>query len=89
MLQYLCRLFRLSPTCAPWSTDVDKFLALVVESRLIDQDNLRAACADFTTAQSACALDELCSHLTSKQILTEWQCKKLRQGKWKGFLIDD
>ncbi|HEY3395695.1 MAG TPA: hypothetical protein VGK58_23535 [Lacipirellulaceae bacterium] len=76
--------------CAPWSTKVDKFLALALTSRIVGLNTLTAACADFSTNRlNAGALDELCSHLIAKQVLTEWQCEKLRLGRWKGYLIDD
>ena len=75
---------------APWSTDVDQFLALVLASGLVDQADLREACSDFQAdRRKASALDALCRHLLSKETLTQWQCEKLRKGKWKGFFLHD
>jgi hypothetical protein len=75
---------------APWSTDVDRFLALVLASGLADQTSLCEACADFKVDRTRPdAVDSLCSHLIANYTLTEWQCHKLRNWKWKGFWMDN
>jgi hypothetical protein len=73
-----------------WSTEIDQFLALVLASHLVDQASLTKACADFCVERTdAGAVDELCRYLVANQTLTDWQCDKLRQGKWKGFWLDN
>jgi hypothetical protein len=57
--------------------------SLASPSQLID------ACQGFSiTRDDSSALDELCQHLIEKGLLTDWQCEKLRKGKWKGFFLD-
>jgi hypothetical protein len=72
------------------ATEVDRLLALILSSGLVRFSELRAACVDFDTDRTDhTAFDDLCKHLIAKGTLTEWQCDKLRQGKWKGFYLDD
>jgi serine/threonine-protein kinase len=76
--------------CAPWSTKIDKFLALVVSSHIVELSTLAAACTDFSTnSTDESAISDLCRHLIGKGLLTEWQCEKLCEGKWKGFWLDN
>jgi hypothetical protein len=35
------------------------------------------------------AVTPFCSFLISTNAVTEWQCNKLKMGKWKGFYLDD
>ena len=34
-------------------------------------------------------LAAFCTFLVASQIVTTWQCEKLRHGKWRGFFLDD
>lgn len=69
---------------------VERFLQLVVSSRLAPFIDLCAACEDFhTDYQDDRSVDELCDHLIEKEILTPWQCGMLRRGKWKGFFLGE
>lgn len=74
----------------PWSSEVDQFLARLLASRFLDYDGFRRASAHVSTgARDAEALDKLCTALIDDGVLTEWQCAKLRQGKFKGFHVDN
>jgi hypothetical protein len=35
------------------------------------------------------AISEFCSFLVSGECVTEWQCDKLKLGRWKGFCFED
>jgi hypothetical protein len=73
----------------PASTAVDRFLLLLNLSGLSRCSDVVAACAGFETNRTdESALDDLCNHLLAKQFLTQWQCDKLRAGKFKGFWLD-
>jgi len=72
----------------PASTEVDRFLVLLNSSGIIRCSEVLSACAGFDVSRTDnMALDDLCSHLIATQVLTDWQCNKLRQGKWKGFWL--
>ena len=68
---------------------IDLFLELVLRSGLLTPLQLVAACNGFDVLRNdETALDELCQHLIGKDLVTEWQCEKLRMGKHKGFFLD-
>jgi eukaryotic-like serine/threonine-protein kinase len=68
---------------SPWSSDREKFLALLFASRLFDLHGLEAAIEGQQTSDLA----QLCEHLMSRDLLTKWQCDKLRNGQYKGFFL--
>jgi hypothetical protein len=75
---------------APTNTQCDRFVALLLASGLVQFLELRDACAGFDTNRTDDnALQELCDRLVSRQLVTEWQCNKLRSGKWEGFYLDN
>jgi hypothetical protein len=77
-------------TPPPSITQCDSFLGLLLASGLVSFSDLREACASFDTSRNdEAALEELCNHLIALQLVTDWQCSKLRSGKWKGFYLDD
>lgn len=68
---------------------IDKFLTCALASGLIGFSELRDACAGFDTSRTDDdAVNDLRNHLAAQDTLTEWQCEKLRQGKFKGFFLD-
>lgn len=74
----------------PWSDEVDQFLARLLASRFLSYGDLARACLHVSMmAQDEDVLDKLCTALVDDGLLTEWQCGKLRQGKFKGFHIDN
>jgi serine/threonine-protein kinase len=60
------------------------FLDLLVRSGLLGTRSLSKACC----GKDRYSLDRLCSHLVENGWLTDWQCNKIRDGKWKGFFLD-
>jgi|SRR3972149_5778320 len=77
----------------PWSTEIDKFLAVVLASRLINFKKLKAACCEFGHKEGSNwkqnDLAALCEHLVTSNRLTLWQCKMLLKGQYKGFFLDE
>ena len=74
----------------PWKSETDVFLDLLRRSGLLDKTGIRKARRDVRVdAAGKTKLDKLCSHLVATNILTEWQCIKLREGKYKGFFLDN
>ena len=77
---------------ASWSFEVDKFLSLILKSGLVELEDLNAACKDFLTESSAIGhkqtFDSLCEFLISTNRITQWQCDRLKEGRWKGFFLD-
>jgi len=69
---------------------MDKFVSTLLKSGLLDDISLRDArrAVDVQTAGDA-NLEQLCSHLASNELLTQWQCDKLRLGRCRGFFIDN
>jgi hypothetical protein len=35
------------------------------------------------------AVNQFCRFLIDASVVTEWQCEKLKAGKWKGFYLDE
>jgi eukaryotic-like serine/threonine-protein kinase len=72
------------------SNECNRFLVLVLASGLTSYSELQDACRDFDTDRTdKKALDDLASQLVKREALTQWQCDKLRAGKWKGFYMDN
>jgi len=78
----------------PWSTELDKFLALALASYLVGVDDLQAALDKFRHETPAgfendrAELTAFCEHLVASNVLTCWQCEKLWKGAYKGFFLD-
>ncbi len=69
---------------------LDKFLALVERSKLIDSDRLSQAVADWKSQATLAQLDDAqycADHLVESGLLTRWQCKKLLEGRHRGFFL--
>jgi hypothetical protein len=74
----------------PWKSETRDFLVLLRRSGLLDKAGIRKARKLYRLdAVGESELDKLCSHLVANGILTEWQCGKLRKGRWKGFFLDN
>jgi eukaryotic-like serine/threonine-protein kinase len=71
-------------TSNPWSSDRDRFLAIVLASQLLDQREIVAAVDGLSNASDVAQLAE---HLVAQGALTKWQCNKLRNGQYKGFFL--
>jgi eukaryotic-like serine/threonine-protein kinase len=80
-------------SAAPSINDVNDFAVLAVRSGLISKERLSALISESreterNTGVGVGELAALVELLTSRGILTPWQCQKLREGKFKGFLLD-
>ncbi len=69
---------------------LDKFIELVERSQLIDAERLSQAIVDWKSratlrqmADAQCCAD----HLVSQGLVTEWQCAKLLEGRYRGFFL--
>lgn len=71
--------------------EIDSFLSLAVRGGLISQsqigEHLKQFRQDEFTIRGTIA--ELIPYLTGRGVLTSWQCKKLRENKYKGFFVDN
>jgi hypothetical protein len=73
---------------------IDEFAELLARSHLTTSQQanewlelFRAECLAADDAQNA--ITEFCSFLIAGDRITEWQCEKLKLGRWKGFYFDD
>lgn len=69
---------------SPWSSDRDKFLALVFASSLL---GLRELAATLEYQDEISDVSQICDHLIALGKLTRWQCDKLLNGQHKGFFL--
>jgi hypothetical protein len=72
----------------------DKFLQLTVRARLIAPAKLETLLKRYREEflpkkKIPDTLALFSSFLVSAGVLTVWQCQKLREGRWKGFFLDD
>lgn len=77
----------------PCPSELDRFLDLARKSCLASRNALIDAYAEFRdhtgiTSGDGEAVNTLCQRLVQRGILTEWQCRMLRDGRWKGFFLD-
>ena len=74
----------------PWSTDIDRFLAHLLASQLVPQSKLEATYHQWQTNYTGRRhLAAFCHQLIETDVLTQWQCEQLQEGKYWGFFIDD
>jgi serine/threonine protein kinase len=69
---------------------LDKFIELVDRSKLIAADRLAAVVADWKSQATLAQLDDAhdcAEHLVKIGVLTGWQCKKLIEGRHRGFFL--
>ncbi len=68
----------------------DQFLTLVERSKLVEKDRLAQTAADWRDLAAPRALDDAqacADHLVDAGLLTHWQCKKLLEGRHRGFFL--
>lgn len=70
---------------SPWSTEWDNFLGLIVASGLLGLPQV----VDAINESGARDVAALGKHLIATKLLTVWQCNKLRDGRYKGFFLDN
>ncbi len=69
---------------------LDKFLMLLERSKLVEPDQLTPVIADWKRQASLAELDDaqFCAdHLVETGVLTEWQRRKLCEGRYRGFFL--
>ncbi len=69
---------------------LDKFLALVERSGLVERDRLAQVVAEWKGGATLIELSDAqycAAHLVERQVLTPWQCKKLLDGRHRGFYL--
>ena len=73
----------------PKISDADEFIDLAIRSRLVGRDDIdRAREAALSADNTSITLDRLCESLVAQNLLTAWQCEKLRNGQYKGFFFE-
>ena len=70
---------------------IDRFVELVVRSGLATQVQVTELINQFQASQrstkKSADVAAFCKFLGAHEVLTAWQCEKLRQGKFKGFYL--
>jgi len=69
---------------------VDRFLRLVRDSKLVDKRRLKRAVASIREERLVAPVDDaefVGRKLVEFGLLTDWQCRKLLEGRWKGFFL--
>jgi eukaryotic-like serine/threonine-protein kinase len=73
--------------------DIQRFANLMVSSGLSNKveaadlvSEFQEDCCDHGTLE---AIDAFCDFLIARSQFTAYQCGKLREGKWKGFYLDN
>ena len=69
---------------------LDKFLMLLERSKLVEPDQLTPVIADWKRQASLAELDDaqFCAdHLVETGVLTDWQRRKLLEGRYRGFFL--
>lgn len=74
--------------------DLNGFLKVLIKSGLIEKEQRRHVFASFRDAypkgqDGPDELAVLCKFLVARDVLTVWQCNKLRHGQYKGFFVDE
>ena len=75
---------------APWSTEMDRFLAMVLASHLVKTEDLRglfdAFIKDLVGPTTVVSFGD---YLVAHHALTQWQCTKILNGQFLDFFLDD
>jgi eukaryotic-like serine/threonine-protein kinase len=73
--------------------DIEQFIALMKASGLSSMHEARQLAAGFlvdcNTQGTPETVERFCDYLIAANLFTDWQCTKLRAGKWKGFYMDN
>ena len=71
---------------------IEGFLELLERSGLSTRNEARRLFEEFRERVSDTHMPDItafCTFLVATETLTTWQCEKLRNGQWKGFVLDD
>jgi len=65
------------------------FVFNLIRSGIISSQQARYSYRQYRDAGLTESLQDVCNFLVGNGTITEWQCDKLKQGKWRGFQLDD
>ena len=73
---------------------LERFICFLRLSQICSEQQVQELLGTFENQRQEILSDEdglaqFCSTLVSANAATEWQCNKLKVGKWKGFYLDD
>lgn len=74
----------------PAVVDSNRFIELIRKSKLVDPSALEQAVEDLHASNEGGLpddLDAMQKFFVDRQLLTNWHCEKLRNGKYKGFYL--
>jgi hypothetical protein len=74
--------------------NIDEFAELLARSGIATSQQANKWLAQFraehpVASDPPTAIAEFCSYLIANEDVTEWQCEKLKLGRWKGFYFED
>jgi len=73
-----------------WTNDIETFVDYLGHSQIVDPTMAVALRDDFQkSSQPGATICDFCSFLIARGVLTYWQCHKLRNAQYKGFVTDD
>lgn len=61
---------------------------MIINSNLLAPDMVRSLLAAFEATSAGASAAAFASFLVAQDALTQWQCSKLCNGQYKGFLLD-
>lgn len=75
-----------------WKSPLGRFMRLALDSRLLSHNALREMVQTLErehpyVGTDAVGVATLCKQLEQHELLTPWQCEKLRSGRWKGSYL--
>ena len=72
---------------------IDQFVELLIRSGLKTQEQATELTNQFQTSlpsiKKSADIAAFCTFLVANDLLTAWQCEKLRSGRFKGFFLDE
>ena len=73
---------------------IKKFVKLLTLSKILSEQQIVELLSRFEEERKEIrnqddVTDQFCRFLISTKSVTEWQCNKLKEGKWKGCYLDD
>ena len=72
--------------------NIDDLAELLARSRITTTEQANTWLAIFRAAHpgiASTAIAEFCNFLISAGDVTQWQCEKLKMGRWKGFYFEE
>jgi hypothetical protein len=77
---------------ASTAVEIENFLSLILESGLVEVEDLNLASKDYFAEISIMGVEPsfeaFCEFMITTRRLTEWQCNLLKEGQSQGFILD-